>query len=66
MTGPVTTGAGGQPVEASGAVASSEEAAAPAGEPIKALMNNLGLEGTAQQIETIIRWIAERGSELLR
>jgi hypothetical protein len=68
MTGPVTTGAGGVPVEGSGTVAAPAEAAAPAGpsEPIKDLMNRLGLTGTSNQIEAIIRWIAERGAEVLR
>ena len=68
MGSPVTTGAGGVPVGERGTVASSEEGASPApkDEPIKDLMNRLGLVGTAQQVETIIRWSAERGSELLR
>lgn len=65
MTGPVTTGAGGVPVESSGTVAAPAEPAGPT-EPFKDLMNRLNLTGTAQQFEAVIRWVAERGAEVLR
>ena len=64
MTGPVTTGAGGKPVEESGTVAPTGEAVPSAGEPITDLIQRLGLIGTSNQVETIIRWLAERGDDL--
>jgi hypothetical protein len=68
MGEPVTTGAGGAVVAGAGTVAPSGEAppAAAKGEPFKDLLNRLNLEGTAQQFETVIRWAAERGAEVLR
>jgi|HubBroStandDraft_6_1064221.scaffolds.fasta_scaffold80803_2 hypothetical protein len=64
MGEPVTTGAGGK-VIGGGVLA---EAGTPTAkmEPIKQLITSLNLEGTAQQYEVIIRWIAERGPELIR
>lgn len=66
MGSPVTTGAGGVSVEGSGAP--TPGAAPPAGktEPFRDLMSRLNLEGTAQQYEAVIRWVAERGAEVLR
>ena len=52
-------------MESSGTVAAPAEPAGPT-EPFKDLMNRLNLTGTAQQFEAVIRWVAERGAEVLR